>query len=88
MRAAWRGKCIGSLFKPVGEIPSKRKLQSVHSNVCGPMPTESIGRKNILLPSSMIIYSRCCSAYLIQNKPEVLDKFKEFEAAITTLSGQ
>ena len=32
-------------FKPVGEIRSARKLQLVHSDVCGPMSTESIGGK-------------------------------------------
>ena len=30
-------------FKSVGEIQSKRKLQSIHSDVCGSMPTNSIG---------------------------------------------
>ena len=33
-------------------------------------------------------YSQCCSVYIIRNKSEVLDKFKEFEAATTTDSGQ
>ena len=34
------------LFKAVGEILSKEKLQCVHSDVCGLMPKESIkGRK-------------------------------------------
>ena len=35
-------------FKPVGEIRLTRKLQLVHSDVCGPMPTESIGGNEIL----------------------------------------
>ena len=30
-------------FKPVGEIRSTEKLQLIHSDVCGPMSTESIG---------------------------------------------
>ena len=38
------GKMHWKPYKPVGEIRSKRKLQCVQSDVCGPMPTESIGR--------------------------------------------
>ena len=30
-------------FKPVGDICSTRRLERVHSDVCGPMPTDSIG---------------------------------------------
>ena len=37
------GKMHRKPFKPVGEIRSTRKLQLVHSDVCGPMHTESIG---------------------------------------------
>ena len=74
-------------FKPVGEIRSKRKLQCVHSDVCGPMPTESIGGKKYFV-TFIDDYSRCCSVYFIQPKSEVVDKFKEFEAATTTDSGQ
>ena len=37
------GKMKRAPFKPVGEIRSKRKLQLVHSDVCGPMPTDSVG---------------------------------------------
>ena len=33
------GKMQRKPFKPTGEIRSTRKLQCVHSDVCGPMPT-------------------------------------------------
>ena len=36
------GKMHRAQFKPVGEIRLTRKLQLVQSDVCGPMPTESI----------------------------------------------
>ena len=42
------GKMKRALFKPVGEIWSERKLQIVHSDVCGPMPTDSIGGNKYL----------------------------------------
>ena len=38
------GKMHRVPFKSVGEIHSSRKLELVHSDVCVPMPTESIGR--------------------------------------------
>ena len=37
------GKMSKKPFKSVGEIRSVRKLQCVHSDVCGPMRTQSIG---------------------------------------------
>ena len=39
------GKIQRKPFKSVGEIRSKRRLELVHSDVCGPMYTESFGRK-------------------------------------------
>uniref|UniRef100_A0A1X7U1E6 CCHC-type domain-containing protein n=1 Tax=Amphimedon queenslandica TaxID=400682 RepID=A0A1X7U1E6_AMPQE len=36
------GKMCRKPFKSTGEICSLRKLQCVHSDVCGPMPTDSI----------------------------------------------
>ena len=37
------GKMHRKQFKPVGEIRSTRKLQLVHSDVCGLMSNDSIG---------------------------------------------
>jgi len=37
------GKMSRQPYQSVGEICSVRKLQCVHSDVCGPIPTESIG---------------------------------------------
>lgn len=37
------GKMSRKPFNSLGEIRSTRRLQCVHSDVCGPMPTESIG---------------------------------------------
>ena len=38
-----KGKMQRQPFKVVGEILSKRKLQCVHSDVCGPMPRVNWG---------------------------------------------
>ena len=49
-------------FKPVGEIRSTKKLQLVHSDVCGPMHTESIGGKKYFV-TFIDDYSRCCDVF-------------------------
>ena len=75
------GKMHRLPFKSVGEI---RRLELVHSDVCGPMPTESIGGCKYFM-TFIDDYSRCCSVYFMRHKSEVLDKFKELESA--TISG-
>ena len=66
-------------FKPVGGIRSTRKLQVVHSDVCGPMPVQSFAGKRYFV-TFVDDYSRCVKVYFITQKSEVLQKFKEFEA--------
>ena len=74
-------------FKSVGEghHPS-RKLQLVHSDVCGRMD-ESIGGKRYFV-SFIDDYSRCCAVCFMNTKSGVLEKFQEFEAITTNESGQ
>ena len=71
----------------MGELRSTRKLQLVHSDVCGPMQTESFGGQKYFV-TFIDDYSRCCAVYLMRNKSEVLEKFKEFEASATNESNQ
>ena len=70
-------------FKPVGEIRSTGKLQLIHSDVCGPMSTESIGGKKYFVTFTDD-YSRCCLVYFMKHKSEMLEKFNNFEAAIAS----
>ena len=81
------GKMHRKPFKPVGEIRSTRRLQLVHSDVCGPMQTESIGGRKYFV-TFIDDYSRCCAVYFMRNKSEVLEKFKEFEAVTTNQQSQ
>ena len=53
------GKMTRKSFKPVGEIRSKKRLQLIHSDICGPMPTESIGGHKYFV-TFIDDYSRCC----------------------------
>ena len=75
------GKMKRQPFKLVGEIRSKRKLQLIHSDVCGPMPIQSIGG-NAYFVTFIDDFSRCCAVYFLKNKSEVAEKFKEFELRV------
>ena len=81
------GKMHRHPFKPVGEIRSSEKLQLVHSDVCGPMHTESFGGQKYFV-TFIDDFSRCCAVYFMKKKSEVLEKFKEFEAITTNESGR
>ena len=61
------GKMFRRPFKSVGEIRSTRKLQRVHSDVCGPMPVDSIGGKRYFV-TFIDDYTRCCKVYFMKNK--------------------
>ena len=74
-------------FKSVGEIRLTRRLQRVHSDVCGPMPTGSIGGRRYFVTFRDDYYTRCCKVYFMRNKWEVFDKFKEFESCTTNECG-
>ena len=80
------GKMARKPFQSVGEIRTTRKLQLVHSDVCGPMPTESIGGSRYFV-TFVDDYSRFCRVYFMKRKSEVFDKFKEFERCSTNECG-
>jgi len=64
------GKIKQKPFKSVGEICSNRKLQVIHSDVCGPMPTDSIGGNKYFV-TFIDNFSRCCAVYFLKHKSEV-----------------
>ena len=76
--SCYNGKMQRKPFQALREIPSTRRLQLVHSDVCGPMPTESICWKRYLV-TFFDNYSRCCTVYFFKRGAEVPDKFKLFE---------
>ena len=73
--------------KSVGEIRSTRKLQLVHSDVCGPMRTESVGGHKYFV-TFIDDYSCCCAVYYLKQKSEVFEKFRELEASATNECGR
>ena len=76
------GKMCRKPFPAVGEIRSTRRLQLVHSDVCGPMHTPSIGGAKYFV-TFIDDYTRCCAVYFMKHKSEVFYKFIEFEASVT-----
>ncbi len=85
--ACLAGKMHRKPFPVIEEIRSSHKLQLVHSDVCGPMQTESFGGAKYFVTFTDD-YSRCCAVYFMKKKSEVLEKFKEFEAATTNEAGR
>ena len=67
-------------FQSVG-VCSSRKLQLIHSGVCGPMPVESLGGQRYFV-TIIDDYSRCCMVHFMKHKSEVMSKFKEFETTV------
>ena len=80
------GKTAKKKFEPVGERRTTQKLELVHSDVCGPMKTISHGGKKYFVTFTDD-YTRCATVYFIAHKSEVLEKFKEYEAMVTTKTG-
>ena len=80
------GKMHRKSFKSSQETHSTRKMELIHSDVCGPMSVESIGGSKYFV-TFIDDYSRCCAVYFMKQKSEVFEKFKEFEAITTNTSG-
>ena len=59
-----------------------RRLQLVCSEVCCPMPTESIGRNRYFV-TFVDDCLRCCPVYFLKRGTEFPDKFKLFERHAT-----
>lgn len=81
------GKLSRKPHRSVGEIQSRWRLQLVHSDVCGPMQTESIGGSKYFV-TFIDDFSQCCQVYFMKKKSEVLSKFKEFEKVFSNECGQ
>ncbi|KPJ19636.1 Retrovirus-related Pol polyprotein from transposon TNT 1-94 [Papilio machaon] len=77
--------CITCLEAKQTRLPFKHKgtgttklLELVHSDVCGPMETESLGGAKYFLTFTDD-YSKKIFVYFLQKKSEVIDKLKEFK---------
>ena len=81
------GKMQRKPFEPLTRKQSKKKLELVHSDVCGPLQVGSIGGSRYFV-TCIDDYSRYVSVYFIKHKSEVFEKFKLFEAMVTKECGE
>ncbi|GFX53927.1 retrovirus-related Pol polyprotein from transposon TNT 1-94 [Trichonephila clavipes] len=65
-------------FKKTGAVRSKRPLELLHRDLCGPMPTESQGGNKYFL-SIIDDYSRKVTVFPIRNKSDVFHTFIRFQ---------
>ena len=82
-----QGKATRHNPKSLGGIRSKRKLEKVHSDVCGPMQTLSNSGKRYMV-TFVDDFTRSCAVYFMAHKSDTLEKFKEFHAKVTGESGE
>ena len=68
-------------------IRSSSVLELVHSDVCGPMKAESLGGARYFI-TFIDDYSRICYVFFLKQKSDAFEKFKEFEAQVTTMTGK
>ena len=64
-----QGKATKHKPKPLGEIRSSRRLEKVHSVVCGPMQTASNSGKKYMV-TFVDDYSKSCAVYFMAHKSE------------------
>ena len=84
--ACVEGKMSRLPFKTSG-IRCSEPLELIHTDVCGPMQNESVGRSRYYL-TFIDDCTRYTWVYFLRNKSEVVQKFKEFEAFVTNQSGR
>ena len=82
-----QGKATKHNPKPLGEIRSTRRLEKVHSDVCGPMQTASNSEKKYMV-TFVDDYSRSCAVYFMAHKSDTFAMFQEFHAKVTGESGE
>ena len=84
--ACVQGKSHRQPHYPLKAGRSKEKLKLVHTDVCGPMRTQSF-RGSCYFITFTDDYSRYCRTYFLRRKSEAFEKFKEFKASVENESG-
>jgi len=69
-------------FQMKPERSSKRPLELIHNDVCGPISPASYDKKKYFL-TFIDDYTHFTVVYLIKNKSEIFDYFKNYEAIVT-----
>lgn len=74
-------------FSKSSDSKSEAVMDLVHSDVCGPMQTETPGRKKYFL-TFIDDYSRHTKLYLLNNKAEVFEKIKAYMEMVKNKFGK
>lgn len=82
-----KGKMARKPFKSKNQITTTRPLEIIHSDVCGPMQNVSIGGSRYFV-SFIDDYTRYSHVYFVNEKCDVFDVFKEFNALVSNQTGQ
>lgn len=82
-----KGKMSRMPFKARSEIKSTRVLELVHTDVCGPMRTTSLGGSRYFV-TFVDDFTRYTHVYFLHDKSEVFSKFLEFSALVSNQTGQ
>ena len=72
---------------PTSTSRAKEHIEIVHTDLCGPIQTQSIGDSFYFL-TFIDDFSRKIWIYFLRHKSETFSKFKEFKALIEKQSGK
>ncbi|KAM0021224.1 putative RNA-directed DNA polymerase [Helianthus debilis subsp. tardiflorus] len=81
------GKQTREAIPKVSKWRAREGLELIHSDICGPITPSSYTGKRYML-SFIDDYSRKAWVYLLSEKSQTLEKFKEFKSMIETESGK
>ena len=71
------GKMVRTSCPKVSDTRASDILELIHSDVCGPMQTDSIGGSRYMV-TFIDDATRYCMVYFLKKKSEVIDKFKKY----------
>ncbi|MCO5562234.1 hypothetical protein L7F22_015860 [Adiantum nelumboides] len=80
------GKMHRFAFSQDGSVRATRKLQLVHSDVCGPMRTPSVGN-SLYFVTSIDDFSRFCWVYPLKAKSDVFAVFQHYVSMVENETG-
>ncbi|MCO5591563.1 hypothetical protein L7F22_045550 [Adiantum nelumboides] len=75
------GKMHRFAFSQNGSVRATRKLQLVHSDVCGPMRTPSVGN-SLYFVTFIVDFSRFCWVYPLKAKSDVFAIFQHYVSMV------
>ena len=82
-----KGKQTRSTPKPLGEIRATRRLECIHSDVCGPVNVPSLTGKRYVITFTDDLTCRSDVMFMTK-KSQALDCFKEYQALVEGPSGE